>query len=56
MSAKHLGRYVSEFEGRHNQRSKDTIEQMKAMVRGMSGKRLCYADLIEPTGTSPMAV
>ena len=46
MSAKHLGRYVSDFEGRHNQRPKDTIEQMKAMVRGMSGKRLRYADLI----------
>ena len=46
MSAKHLGRYVSEFEGRHNQRPKDTIDQMKAMVRGMSGKRLRYADLI----------
>ena len=35
-----------EFEGCHNQRSQDTIEQMRSMVRGMSGKRLRYADLI----------
>ena len=55
MSEKHLSRYVSEFEGRHNQRSQDTIEQMRSMVRGMSGKQLRYADLIEPTDTSPMA-
>ena len=56
MSEKHLGRYVNEFEGRHNQRPKDTIDQMAAMVRGMSGKRLRYADLIEPTGNSALAV
>ena len=46
MSVKHLARYVSEFEGRHNQRPKNTIDQMRAMVRGMCGKRLRYADLI----------
>ena len=42
MSEKHLHRYVSEFEGRHNDRPLDTIEQM----RGIVGKRLRYADLI----------
>ena len=26
MSAKHLGRHVNEFAGRHNQRPKDTID------------------------------
>ena len=46
MSVKHLGRYVAEFEGRHNDRSADTIDQMAHMVRGMEGKRLRYRDLI----------
>ena len=46
MSPKHLGRYVGEFEGRHNQREADTIDQMTAMVRGMDGKHLSYQDLV----------
>ena len=46
MSAKHLNRYVQEFAGRHNTRSFDTMDQMKAMVRGMDGKRLRYRDLV----------
>ena len=45
MSAKHLDRYVSEFAGRHNVRSRDTLEQMTAIARGITGKRLRYADL-----------
>ncbi|MYD26661.1 MAG: IS1595 family transposase [Gemmatimonadetes bacterium] len=45
-SAKHLQAYVNEFAGRHNQRPLDTEDQMSAMVRGMDGKRLRYADLI----------
>ena len=45
MSAKHLGRYVREFVGRHNDRPLDTIDQLRAIVRGMVGKRLRYADL-----------
>ena len=40
LSIKHLDRYVSEFEGRHNNRPTDTADQMTAMVRGMNGKRL----------------
>ena len=46
MSPKHLDRYVGEFAGRHNARPLDTIDQMRAIVRGMSGKRLRYAELI----------
>ena len=46
MSAKHLHRYASEFEGRHNSRSNDTINQVRSVIRGMDGKRLRYQDLI----------
>ena len=46
MSPKHLQRYVDEFAGRHNMRPLDTIDQMKAMVRGMDRKRLRYRDLV----------
>ncbi len=46
MSPKHLDRYVSEFSGRHNQRPLDTIDQMRAVWRGLAGKRLRYGDLI----------
>ena len=45
MSPKHLGRYVTEFSGRHNARMLDTPEQMAAIARGMVGKRLRYKDL-----------
>ncbi len=45
MSAKHLDRYVGEFAGRHNARPLDTIDQLRAIVRGMVGKRLRYSDL-----------
>ena len=45
-SVKHLDRYVSEFEGRHNNRPADTADQMTEMARGMDGKRLRYEDLI----------
>ena len=46
MSEKHLGRYVSEFAGRHNSRDADTIEQMSKIAERMVGKRLCYRTLI----------
>ena len=46
MSVKHLDRYITEFQGRHNQRSMDTIDQMEAMASGMEGKRLRYQELI----------
>jgi len=46
MSAKHLSRYVTEFAGRHNVRSLDTIVQMELLAKGFTGKRLRYQDLI----------
>ena len=46
LSAKHLQRYVTEFSGRHNIREADTMDQMALMVKGLSGKRLRYRDLI----------
>ena len=45
MSVKHLARYVSEFEGRHNIRPLDTEDQMAAVIAGAEGKRLQYAEL-----------
>ena len=46
MSPKHLQRYVNEFSGRHNIRPLDTIHQMRAIVRGLEGKRLRYRELV----------
>lgn len=46
MSTWHLGRYVTEFEDRHNQRPMDTLDQMESMVRWSEGKRLRYKDLV----------
>ena len=45
MSRKQLGRYVTEFSGRHNLRDADTMDQMEAMASGFLGKRLRYAEL-----------
>ena len=50
MSPKHLDRYVSEFSGRHNDRDRDTIDQMSRIAQGMVGKRLRYSDLIADNG------
>ena len=44
-SAKHLQRYVDEFAGRHRMRPRDTIDQMRAVVRGLAGTRLQYREL-----------
>ena len=50
MSKKHLHRYVTEFVGRHNERPRDTGDQISQLVRGMEGKRLSYAALIADNG------
>ena len=46
ISPKHLQRYVNEFSGRHNIRPLDTIQQMRAIIHGLEGKRLTYRDLV----------
>ena len=46
MSPEHLPRYIRGFEGRHNNRDLDTIDQIRAVVQGAEGKRLKYAALI----------
>ena len=52
MTPKHLERYVGEFEGRHNQRDRDTVDQMREISAGMVGRRLRYQDLIRDNGLS----
>jgi len=42
-SRKHRCRYISEFEGRPNQRPQDTLKQMALMATGLEGQRLRYA-------------
>ena len=51
VSVKHLPRYTTEFEGRHNSRPLDTAEQMGIMARGAAGKQLPYSTLIGPRET-----
>ena len=51
VSVKHLPRYTTEFEGRHNARPFDTAEQMGIMARGTAGKQLPYSALIGPPHT-----
>ena len=46
MSAKHLDRYATEFEGRHNRRPLDTADQLAIMAQSTVGKRLTYAALM----------
>ena len=46
ISHKHLGRYVTEFAGRHNTHPLDTIKQMESIVQGMIGKSLTYEELV----------
>lgn len=41
-----MQRYVNEFAGRHGIRERDTIDQMRAVVAGMVGRRPLYRDLI----------
>ena len=51
LSEKHCFRYVTEFEGRRNNRRLDTIEKMSTMAANAEGKSLRYEDLIGPKHT-----
>ena len=46
ISTDHLHRYVAEFAGRHNMRSKDTLDQLALVADQMIGKRLRYKDWV----------
>ena len=46
ISEKHTDRYATEFEGRHNNRPLDTIDQVRGLMKGTEGKRLRYRDLV----------
>ncbi len=45
-STKHMGRYVGEFAGRHNNRPMDTIDMMEVIAANMIGGPLRYRDLV----------
>lgn len=47
MSPKHLQKYVDEFSARQNVRQLDTMVQIDTTIRGLFGKRLKYADLVD---------
>ena len=51
VSVKHLPRYTTEFEGRHNARPLDTAERMGIMAPGAAGIQLPYSTLIGPRET-----
>ena len=48
ISPKHLPRYTTEFEGRHNARPMDTAEIMGQIARDSAGRRITYEALIAP--------
>ena len=48
ISPKHLPRYTTEFEGRHNARPMDTAEIMGQIARDSAGHRITYETLIAP--------
>ena len=52
MSPKHLQRYVSEFDGKHNIRDSGTLAQMRDTVAGLVGRNLLYRDLVAGNGLS----
>ena len=55
MSPKNLQRYVDEFQHRHNNRPKDTIDQMAGVVRGMAGNIRRRVIHTETSGRTPQS-
>ncbi len=56
LSPKHLDRYIRQFAGKHNLRPLSTLDQMRLVVRSLTGKRLAWKDLIADNGLSSGAV
>ena len=50
LSPKHLQRYVSEFEAKHNDRDLNTLTQMRHCASALIGRSLPYRDLIVDNG------
>ena len=46
VSPKHLHRYMVEFEGRFNQRTRGTYDQLVSMAKNVVGKRFKLKDLL----------
>ena len=46
ISPKHTARYATEFAGGYNSRPKETLDQVRGLVKGSAGKKLCYLDLL----------
>ena len=42
MSARHPGRYITEFPGRHDDGERDIVDTMRNVAQRMVGKRLMY--------------
>ena len=55
MEPKHLHRYTTEFQERHNRRPLDTLGRMESVVFGGAGKRLRFVDLTSGEGEVPAA-
>ena len=53
MSPEHLPRYIGEFEGRHNHRGENTIDQMASIVRG-AGRQAAALRRPDRASTRPL--
>ena len=45
-----MQKYVDEFSARQNVRQLDTMVQIDNTIRGLSGKRLRYEEVVGPDG------
>ena len=50
MCPKHMLKYADEFSARQNVRQLDTMVQIDNTIRGLSGKRLRYEEVVGPDG------
>ncbi len=52
ISKRRLQRYIDDFSSRHDVRCADAVHRLGAVVSGMAGKRLTWADPIADNGPS----